>query len=73
MICEVLTMTPGNMWKVEVKVGDKVQDGDLLFIMEVMKTEVNHVAEINGTVTEVNIIPGEEDLEAGFIAMKIEE
>ncbi len=73
MISEVLTQTPGNMWKVVVKIGDKVNVGDVLFIMEVMKTEVNHVAEINGTVIEVNIIAGEEDLEAGLIAMKIEE
>lgn len=29
--------TAGNMWKVLVKPGDQVKQGDVLFIMEVMK------------------------------------
>ena len=41
---EVLTETPGNVWKVLVKPGDKVDAGTTLFIMEVMKTEVPHNA-----------------------------
>lgn len=73
MISEILTMTPGNMWKVNVKVGDIVKVDDELFIMEVMKSEVPHNADVDGTVTEVNITEGEEDLDAGFVAIKIEE
>ena len=34
----VETMVPGNVWKVLVKPGDKVKAGDVLFILEVMKT-----------------------------------
>ena len=41
---EVITETPGNIWKVLVKPGDKVKPGATLFIMEVMKTEVPHAA-----------------------------
>ena len=46
MSTEVLTSVPGNIWKVLVEVGDHVNEGDVLFIMEVMKSEVNHNAPI---------------------------
>jgi len=41
---EVTTQVPGNVWKVLVKPGDKVEPGQVLFILEVMKTEVPHEA-----------------------------
>ena len=44
--------------------GDKIQAGDTLFIMEVMKMEVPHEAPAAGTVTAVNIKEGEEGLDA---------
>ena len=65
------TQVPGNMWKVLVKPGDVVKVGDTLFIMEVMKTEVPHVAGIDGTVTDVRVSEGEEGLEAGIVAVVI--
>ena len=46
MTTEVLTSVPGNIWKVLVEVGDEVNEGDVLFIMEVMKSEVNHNAPV---------------------------
>ena len=55
MSTEVLTSVPGNIWKVLVEVGDEVNEGDILFIMEVMKSEVNHNAPVSGTITQVNI------------------
>lgn len=67
----VETQVPGNMWKVLVKKGDAVKAGDTLFIMEVMKTEVPHVAGIDGTVTDVRVSEGEEGLEAGIVAIVI--
>jgi len=45
---DVMTMVPGNVWKVLVKQGDKVDVGDVLFILEVMKTEVPHTASEGG-------------------------
>ena len=52
MATEIITTVPGNIWKVLVTEGDKVVKGDTLFIMEVMKTEVNHDAPIDGTITK---------------------
>ena len=72
MSTEVLTSVPGNIWKVLVNIGDKVREGDVLFIMEVMKSEVNHNAPINGTVTEVNIQNDQEGVSPGTIAIVID-
>ena len=72
MTTEVTTTVPGNIWKVLVKEGDQVQKGDTLFIMEVMKTEVNHDAPIDGKVVKVNIINDQEGVEPGSIAIILE-
>ena len=72
MSTEVLTSVPGNIWKVLVNVGDEVKEGDVIFIMEVMKSEVNHNAPINGTVTEVNIQNDQEGVSPGTIAIVID-
>ncbi len=69
---EVRTQVPGNVWKVLVKVGDQVSAGTELFIMELMKTEVPHVAEASGTVKAVNIAEGQEGLDADMVAVVIE-
>ncbi len=68
---EVVTQVPGNVWKVLVKVGDKVSVGDVLFILEVMKTEVAHEAPCAGTVKAVNIKEGQEGVDAGVPAVTI--
>jgi acetyl-CoA carboxylase biotin carboxyl carrier protein len=59
MTTEVRSMTAGNMWKILVKPGDTVTAGDTLFIMEVMKTEIPHLAPDNGTVSTVPITEGD--------------
>ena len=66
MSTQVLTSVPGNIWKVLVSVGDAVNEGDILFIMEVMKSEVNHSAPISGTITEVNIHNDQEGVKSVF-------
>ena len=68
----VETMVPGNVWKVLVKPGDKVDAGATLFIMEVMKTEVPHNATGAGTVKAVHITEGQEGVDAGIVAVEID-
>ena len=68
---QVETQVPGNVWKVLVKPGDKVKSGDVLFVLEVMKTEVAHNAEVDGMVTVVNIAEGQEGVDAGVVAVVI--
>ena len=62
--------TGGSVWKVLVKVGDTVTEGQELFILEVMKMEVPYTAPASGTVSELNIAEGdvvEEDQVAAII------
>jgi acetyl-CoA carboxylase biotin carboxyl carrier protein len=68
---KIETMVPGNVWKVLVKVGDKVAAGDVLFILEVMKTEVPHSASEAGTVKAVHLKEGQEGVDAGMLAVEI--
>ena len=72
MSTEVLTSVPGNIWKVLVEVGDEVNEGDILFIMEVMKSEVNHNATVSGTITQVNIRSDQEGVSPGTVAIIID-
>ncbi len=71
MAHKIVTEMPGNVWKVMVKPGDVVKAGDTLFILEVMKTEVPHEADIDGTVTAVHIEEGQEGVEAGTLALEV--
>mgnify|MGYP006086805197 CR=1 FL=1 len=72
MATEIITTVPGNIWKVLVTEGDKVVKGDTLFIMEVMKTEVNHDTPIDGTISKVNIINDQENIDPGTVAIIID-
>ena len=49
----------GNMWKVLVKRGDTVEEGQLLCIIEAMKMENEITAHKPGTIVELPIVEGE--------------
>ena len=69
---KIETLVPGNVWKLLVKPGDKVGPGDVLFILEVMKTEVPHASEQGGIVKAVHIVEAQEGVDAGTLAVEIE-
>ncbi len=46
---------PGNIFKINVSVGDSVTKGDVLLIMEAMKMENNVLAEKDGTIKEIKV------------------
>ncbi len=50
---EVEAHITGTVWKVEVKVGDNVQEGDTVVILESMKMEMPVEAEDPGRVKEI--------------------
>ena len=72
MATEVTTTVPGNIWKVLVKEGFEVKKGDTLFIMEVMKTEVNHDSPVDGKVIQVHVVNDQEGVDPGTVAIVIE-
>ncbi|MDT8371742.1 MAG: sodium-extruding oxaloacetate decarboxylase subunit alpha [Gammaproteobacteria bacterium] len=49
----------GTIWKVEVAIGQSVEEGDVLVILEAMKMETQVVAERAGTVNFVAVKPGD--------------
>ena len=49
----------GSVWSVHVQPGQRVQTGDLLFIVESMKTEFRVVAPTSGVVADVLISRGQ--------------
>jgi acetyl-CoA carboxylase biotin carboxyl carrier protein len=49
----------GTVWKVEVAVGDKVDEGDTVVILESMKMEMPVEAEDPGTVKEIRVKEGQ--------------
>ena len=48
----------GKITSVNVKVGDEVQEGDILCLIESMKMENPILAPVAGTITEINISVG---------------
>ena len=49
----------GNVWKIEVKVGDQVSDGDTVVILESMKMEMPVEAEDDGKVSQITCLEGQ--------------
>ncbi len=49
----------GTIWKIEVAVGDTVEEGDTVLILESMKMEMPVEAEDEGTVKEILVAEGQ--------------
>ena len=49
----------GTVWKIEVKPGDKVEEGTVVVILESMKMEMPVEAEDDGEVAEINVTEGQ--------------
>jgi acetyl-CoA carboxylase biotin carboxyl carrier protein len=52
-VTEIEAHITGTVWKIEVEVGDTVQEGDPVVILESMKMEMPVEAEDPGIVTEI--------------------
>ena len=71
MAQKIHTDVSGTVWKVLVKPGDTVKAGDVLFILEVMKTEVPFEAEADGEVFAVHITEDSGMIEEETLAVEI--
>ena len=71
MAQKIHTDVSGTVWKVLVKPGDTVKAGDVLFILEVMKTEVPFEAEADGEVIAVHITEDSGMIEEETLAVEI--
>jgi len=48
----------GTVWKIEVKIGDAVEEGTVVAILESMKMEMPVESELEGTVVTIHVEEG---------------
>ena len=58
-MAEIEAHITGTVWKIEVALGDTVEEGDTVMILESMKMEMPVEAEDEGTVKEILVEEGE--------------
>lgn len=52
---EVESEVQGRVWRIEVSIGDRVEEGDVLLILESMKMEIPVESTIAGSVAELRV------------------
>jgi biotin carboxyl carrier protein len=68
-VAEVRAEITANVWQVRVEVGQQVEVGDELVILESMKMEIPVVAPIAGTVTEIAVAEATQIQEGDLVAV----
>jgi len=58
---------PGTITEVKVTVGQQVNVGDIVLVLEAMKMQNNIEAEYAGTVTSINVKPGDTVMEGSVL------
>jgi acetyl-CoA carboxylase biotin carboxyl carrier protein len=58
-VAHIESSIAGTVWKIEVSVGDKIEEGDTVVILESMKMEMPMEAEDDGTVAEIRVEEGQ--------------
>ncbi len=69
---EIPAHITGTVWKIEVEVGEEVEEEDTLIILESMKMEMPIEAPFDGTVKEIRIEEGA-SVEEGQVLIVMEE
>jgi len=49
----------GKILKIEKKVGDRVEEDEIVVVMEAMKMEIPIVAPVSGVIREIKVSPGQ--------------
>jgi biotin carboxyl carrier protein len=66
---EVRAEITANVWQVRVEVGQSVEVGDELVILESMKMEIPVIAPLAGTIAELAVAPEDQVTEGDLIAV----
>jgi len=69
MADEIRAEMVANVWKVVKSVGDPVEEGDTLVILESMKMEIPVIAETDGVLQEMAVSEGDVVQEGDLIAV----
>jgi acetyl-CoA carboxylase biotin carboxyl carrier protein len=59
LMSQVIATMAGNVWKIVVSVGEQVEEGQDVVILESMKMEIPIGAETSGTVKEIKVQEGD--------------
>jgi acetyl-CoA carboxylase biotin carboxyl carrier protein len=62
----------GTVWKIEVNVGDQIEEGQVVAILESMKMEMPVEAEDAGTIEKIDVAPGD-SVKEGQILMTLKD
>ena len=68
LVPDVEAHITGTVWKIECEVGQEVEEGDTLVILESMKMEIPVVAESDGVVQQLAVNEGDVVQEGDLIA-----
>ena len=71
MATEVEAQITGSVWKIQVSVGDAVNEGDELIILESMKMEIPVEAPTRGSVREIRVSEGD-SIEEGAVLLVLD-
>jgi biotin carboxyl carrier protein len=71
MATEVHAQIPGNLWKIERVVGDRVEEDDVIMVIESMKMEIPVEAPCGGTIARICVSEGD-GIEEGIVLAVIE-
>ena len=69
MASEVEAQIAGNVWKIELKVGDEVEEEDVIMIIESMKMEIPVEAPCDGRIAEIRVSEGDAIEEGAILAV----
>jgi len=70
MATEVEAQITGNVWKIEKSVGDRVEEEEVILIIESMKMEIPVEAPSSGTILEIRVAEGD-SIEEGAVLVVI--
>ncbi|MCE8042356.1 acetyl-CoA carboxylase biotin carboxyl carrier protein subunit [Halomonas daqingensis] len=68
---QLISEVTGTLWKIEREVGERVEEGDVVMILESMKMEIPVEATMSGTIKEQPVSAGD-SVEEGDLLCVIE-
>jgi len=66
---EIAAHITGTVWKIEVKEGDEIDEGDIVAILESMKMEMPVESDEAGTIKAIKVKEGQAIAEGDVIAL----
>ena len=69
MASEVEAQIAGNVWKIEMAVGDTVEEEDVIMVIESMKMEIPVESPCGGRIAEIRVAEGDSIEEGAILAI----